>query len=70
MSNLIKRISNLITVKSILTLMISVVFCILSLRGLISSESFITIFASIIGYYFGTQKVDDTSKGLDDGTGK
>lgn len=60
MSNVIKRLGNLITVKSLVTLALTIVFVILSIRGSISSELFITIFSTIIGYYFGTQKIDDT----------
>ena len=60
MSNVIKRLGNLITVKSLVTLALTIVFIILSIRGSISSELFITIFSTIIGYYFGTQKIDDT----------
>lgn len=60
MSNVIKRLGNLITVKSLVTLALTIVFVILSIRESISSELFITIFSTIIGYYFGTQKIDDT----------
>lgn len=61
MNNIIERLGNLITVKSLVTLALTIVFAILSIRGNISSELFITIFSTIIGYYFGTQKIDDTS---------
>ena len=61
MSNVIKRLGNLITVKSLVTLALTIVFVILSIRESISSELFITIFSTIIGYYFGTQKIDDTN---------
>lgn len=55
MSNIVKRISNLLTVKSIVTIMLSVVFSILALNGVISSEQYITIYCVIIGFYFGVQ---------------
>ncbi len=55
MSNIIKRISNLLTVKSIVTIMLAVVFSILALNGVISSEQYMTIFSVVIGFYFGTQ---------------
>lgn len=64
--NIVTRISNLITVKSIITLTATVVFAILSLDGTIKSEVFTSIFNIIIGFYFGTQKRDDTSKGVTD----
>ena len=60
MSNIVDRLGNLITVKSLVTLALTIVFAVLSIRGNISSELFVTIFSTIIGYYFGTQKIDDT----------
>ena len=60
--SIIIRISNLITIKSIVTLILTVVFAILSYKGTISSEVFNSIFTIVIGFYFGTQKVDDTKK--------
>ena len=65
-TNIITRISNLITIKSIVTLIMTVVFAVLSLRGVVSPEVFISVFTVIIGFYFGTQKVDDTSKSTSD----
>ena len=62
--NVITRVSNLITIKSIVTLIMTVVFAVLSLRGVVSPEVFISVFTVIIGFYFGTQKVDDTSKSV------
>ncbi len=50
-----ERISKLFTIKSIVTILLSVVFSILSLKGFISPVEFITIFTVIIGFYFGTQ---------------
>lgn len=41
----------------------SVVFCVLSIYGKISSEQFMTVFATVIAFYFGTQhqkKCDET----------
>ena len=63
--SIVIRISNLITIKSIVTLILTVVFAILSYRGIISSEVFNSIFTIVIGFYFGTQKVDDTKKNTD-----
>ena len=57
------RLAKLIDVKSIMTLMLTVVFCILALCGIISAEQFLTIFVTIVGFYFGTQamKARDTA---------
>lgn len=51
-----ERISNLINVKSIITLALTAVFCALSLNQAISPEQFVSIFTIIIGFYFGVQK--------------
>jgi len=55
MSNIVKRIGNLLTVKSIVTIMLAVVFSILALNGVISSEQYMTIFSVVIGFYLGQQ---------------
>ena len=49
------KIAKLINVKSIVTIVLTAVFSVLSLRGKITSESFLTIFTVVIGFYFGTQ---------------
>ena len=49
------RISNLLTVKSIVTIVLTAVFSVLALRGSISGTEFLTIFTVVIGFYFGTQ---------------
>lgn len=60
MANIVKRIGNLLTIKSLVTLMLSVVFAILSLRGIITPDLFMQVFVMIIAFYFGTTKKDDT----------
>lgn len=60
MNNIINRIGNLITIKSLVTLILTICFVILSLRGTVSSEMFMTIFSMCIAFYFGTSKRDDT----------
>ena len=54
-SNLFKKITELLNVKSIITIILTVVFGVLSERGDISSEQFLTIFTVIVSFYFGTQ---------------
>ena len=51
---MITNIAKLIDVKSIVTLMLTVVFCYLALSGEIPQD-FMTIFTVIIAFYFGTQ---------------
>lgn len=70
MDRIIKRLSNLLSVKSMVTIIATVVFALLSVRGDISSKDFMSIFIMIIGFYFGaqSQKVQDAidSKAQDD----
>lgn len=46
---------NLLTVKSIVTLILTVIFSILSVYDRISGEQFLNIFSVVIAFYFGTQ---------------
>lgn len=48
-------IQNLLTVKSIVTIVLTVVFSYLSVVGRISGEQFLTIFSVVVAFYFGTQ---------------
>ena len=50
-----QKITKLIDVKSIVTLLLTAVFCVLSVRQNISAEQFLTIFTTVIAFYFGTQ---------------
>ena len=52
---MIKQLAKLINVKSIVTITLTAVFSVLSLKGRITPESFLTIFTVVIGFYFGTQ---------------
>ena len=52
---MIKNISKLIDVKSIVTLVLTAVFSVLSLNDKISAEQFQTVFTVVIRFYFGTQ---------------
>ena len=56
---LVKRIGNLLSVKSIVTISLTIVFAILSLRGVIEGKDFLTIFFSIIAFYFGSQNAKE-----------
>ncbi len=49
-----KRAANLVSVKSLVTLILTVVFAVQTCRGMISQD-FMTIYAVIIAFYFGTQ---------------
>ena len=45
----------LIKVKTIVTLLMTIVFSVLCCMGKIDSDKFLTIFTVIISFYFGTQ---------------
>ena len=49
------RLEKLLTIKSIVTLTMTLVFCVLSLRGIVTGSQFLTIFTTVIAFYFGTQ---------------
>ena len=49
-----KRLGNLLSVKSLVTLTLTVVFALMALHETISQD-FMTIYAVIIAFYFGTQ---------------
>ena len=54
METLKKNLANLVKVKTIVTTMLSVVFCILALKGIVSGSEFLTVFTTVIAFYFGT----------------
>lgn len=63
-----KRLGNLLSVKSLVTLALTLVFAYMAVVGKISQD-FMTIYAVIIAFYFGTQsqKTQDVLDG-DGGT--
>lgn len=50
-----ERIAKLLDVKSLVTLFLTIIFGVETIRGKISSEQFQTIFTTVIAFYFGTQ---------------
>lgn len=50
-----KRLANLLTVKSIVTVVLTVVFAYLSVTGHVTTDQFLTVFTVVIAFYFGTQ---------------
>lgn len=55
MDQIIKRIGNLLSVKSIVTVILTVVFAYLAVNGQVSTDQFLTVFTVVIAFYFGTQ---------------
>ena len=70
---IIKRLAALLSVKSIVTIILTCVFAYMAVAGQISQD-FMAIYAVIIAFYFGTQsqKVQDAvdgEKNIADGAG-
>lgn len=61
MDYILRRIAALLSVKSIVTIAMTGVFCYLAIAQLISGEQFIAIFTTVVAFYFGTQtqKISD-----------
>ena len=49
-----RRLGNLMSVKSLVTLTLTAVFAVMALRSAISQD-FMTVYAVVIAFYFGTQ---------------
>ena len=64
-----KRLANLMSVKSIVTLVLTGVFAYMAVTGNISQD-FMTIYAVILAFYFGTQsqKAQDAIDAKEDGS--
>lgn len=50
-----ERLNKLLTVKSIVTIVLTAVFAYLAVIGKVSADQFLTVFTVIIAFYFGTQ---------------
>ena len=50
-----EKLAKLINVKTIITILLTIVFCVLCVSGVIGAELFMTVFTVVIGFYFGNQ---------------
>ena len=60
-----ERLAKRVNVKSIVTITLTVIFCVLTLNHTVSGEQFMTVFTTVIAFYFGTQhqkNCDECSK--------
>ena len=57
-----ERLKKLIDVKSIVTIILTLVFAYLTIMCIITGEQFLTIFTVIISFYFGTQYAKNTNE--------
>lgn len=59
---MLQKLSKLVDVKSIVTLFLTFIFGVLALKGSVTADQFLTVFTTIIAFYFGTQ-YEKTKKG-------
>ena len=57
--NFKERLASLLSVKSLVTVILTLVFAYLSITKIISGEQFIILFTTIIAFYFGVQAVKE-----------
>lgn len=50
-----EKLAKLINVKSLVTLILTIIFGYMAIDNRITAEQFMTIFTTIIAFYFGTQ---------------
>lgn len=56
-----ERISKLLSVKSIVTIVLTAVFAFLAATGKVSADQYLTVFSVVIAFYFGTQHEKNTN---------
>lgn len=54
-TKILENLAALLKVKSLLTVVMTAVFAVLSLRGIIEPKDVLTVFLMIVSFYFGTQ---------------
>ena len=55
MELLTQRLASLLTVKSLVTVILTAVFAAMAGTGRVTTEQFLTVFTVVIAFYFGTQ---------------
>lgn len=58
-----ERLLKLLTVKSIVTVVLTAVFSYLAVVGAVTPEMFMTVFTVVIAFYFGTQVEKKNTEG-------
>ena len=66
MAEIKRRLANLLAVKSIVTVILTLVFAYLAVMGQVTTDQFLTVFTVVIAFYFGTQA---ERKAVSDGNG-
>lgn len=52
---ILEKLANLLKVKTIVTLVVVLVFAVLSLKGHITADNVMIVLSTVISFYFGTQ---------------
>ncbi len=55
MAQFLNKITKLFDVKSIVTIVLTVLFCVMASKQFIDGQSVLTIYTTVIAFYFGTQ---------------
>ena len=61
-----ERVGKLLSVKSIVTIILTGVFAVLAVTGRISADQYLTVFSVVIAFYFGTQHEKRSREGAGD----
>ena len=64
MKKFLENLANLLKVKTMVTIVVMIVFAVLSLTGQIASDKVMLIVTAVIAFYFGT--VNERNSGGDD----
>ena len=62
MEQIYKRLANLLSIKSLVTLVLTGVFAWLTCSGGITGDQFLTVFTVVVAFYFGTQAEKSANK--------
>lgn len=57
-----KQLTKLIDVKSIVTIALTILFIVLAIKEIIDANAVMTIYTTVIAFYFGTQYQKNQSK--------
>ena len=57
-----EKLAKLINVKTIITILLTIVFCYLCITNAIGAELFMTVFTVVVGFYFGNQANKDNTQ--------
>lgn len=60
LQNIIAQLANLLCIKNMVALILTLVFGHLSMTGKVESQDFLSIFSVIIAFYFGSQIAEPT----------